>query len=178
MGLDGAVDAAADEHELAARRVELERDFQAKARELKAQEKRRLERLKKDQAEWDEAKRAKAKELADRTEKLRRQAENATREAALKASERQELGALKVEVRELEKTRREAASAQALEADLKRRLDAAQVLLAWSSGLAVLGALFWLAANWFLTRRTSVVLAAIFLAAAVLVNFRRMKQKH
>ncbi|HEX2066862.1 MAG TPA: hypothetical protein VHI93_08630, partial [Candidatus Thermoplasmatota archaeon] len=63
--------------ELAARRRELEREFGLKRAELKAQHQRRLDLLRQEQVDWQEHRRRQAKELADRTEKVRRNAANA-----------------------------------------------------------------------------------------------------
>jgi seryl-tRNA synthetase len=151
--------------ELANRRRDLEREFDAKLRDLKAQHQRRHDALKREQAEWDARRREQAKALADRTETVRRRSDNAQQKADLAAAERQELAALRQDVKELEQAQREARRVQARlqeEAGAARRLlRSAQVRSRWAAALLAAGALAWLAAG----RGTPLGLA--FLAAGL-----------
>jgi hypothetical protein len=155
----------AAQRELAARRRELEREFNLKRADLKAQHQRRLDLLRQEQADWQEHRRLQAKELADRTEKVRRNAGNAQQRAELGAAERQELAELREQVKRLERAQREAKRTQtrleegASAAD--RRLRSARARASWAAAVLVLGALAWIALGWREARGLGVLAAAL-----------------
>jgi chromosome segregation ATPase len=111
------------QRELAARRKDLEREFNDKSRELKAQHQRRLDALHQEQADWEEHKRAKTKDLADREEKLRKHEERARGDARKVAATRDDLQMRKRHVEDLEAAKRDA---EAVQAALQERIDAAE----------------------------------------------------
>lgn len=124
---DMADDAAdlpeAAQRALASRRRELEREFDLKRADLKVQHQRRLEVLEQEKRDWLEHKRQQAKELADRTEKVRRNTANTQQRSDLAATERKELADLRAQVRDLERKEREAART---EKGLREAVEAAQ----------------------------------------------------
>ena len=141
--------AASDaERDLAARRRELEHEFEDKARELKAQHKRQLEALRQEQADWEAHKRAQAKELADRLERVRRQEANDTARVAAQAAAVEDVAALKADVAAERASKLEAkralAETEARLAAAQARLPAARRVLAWSvaGALALAAAAF------------------------------------
>lgn len=169
----------AQQRELAARRKDLEREFDAKARELKAQSERRADKLRDDRAEWEDYKRKQSKDLADRAEALRRQEVNAQAEAKRNVETRQDLGATKKQVADLEQTRQAAAAVQA---DLERkateahkRLSAAKPLLAAFGGLSVLAPLAWLAFSWRTAGTPANGVAVVALVFGLVLNVWRLR---
>ena len=90
------------ERELAQRRRDLEHEFGAKQRDLKAQHKRQMDRLLQDRQEWEEYKREQAKELADKAERLRRRDANAVQKEETKAAMQEDVAELKARIQELE----------------------------------------------------------------------------
>ena len=120
--------------ELAARRRDLEREFNDKQRELKAQHQRRLDALQTEQADWEAHKRSKTKELADREERLRRHEERAQADARKVAATRDDLQMRKRHVEELEAAKHDADAAQAA---LQARVDAAETRSAASHRTAL-----------------------------------------
>src|ERR1041385_2549217 len=140
---EGASDA---ERELAMRRKELEREFQDKMRELKAQEKRRMDRLAEDRLAWEEYKRTQQKEIADRAETVRRRQEVTQHESEELKALRSELEALRMPHAEEVEAARAAAAAEKskLAPALKSTLKGSQDLLFWSSALSLAGGVVWL----------------------------------
>ena len=138
------------ERELAARRKELEREFDDKQRELKAQHKRQADKLQADRLDWEASRKAQLKDLADRTERVKRQEENHKRDvAALKATQA-ELGKTRERLQENEGAKVEAKQAVAEQASAQRDLARARSRLAFAAWVAVgggaaslLGAVLW-----------------------------------
>jgi len=141
-GAPGAVaDPAADdaERELRARRRELEMEFDAKQRDLKAQHKRQMDRLEADRREWESYKREQAKALADKVEKARRQESNKQEAKAAVVEAKGDLEELRATVADLRQAR--LGDATALRKS-EERLAAARKRLAGANGrLAVLAVL-------------------------------------
>jgi Flp pilus assembly protein TadB len=163
--------------DLAARRKDLEREYVEKYRDLKAQDKRRRQALESEKEEFESFRRAKAKELADREERLRRTAENKD------VKERATSGNL----RELDDLRRQAREHEAAEwrrkkglLELEAKAAAAQAKVAAFRGL-VLASIVLLAAvtvAWLALAGPSPwadLLAAASLAAVVLLAWRRAR---
>lgn len=127
------------ERELAARRRELELEFEAKNRDLKAQHKRTLDKLQQDRVDWEEHRRTQQRDLADRTEKVRRGEDNHKRDLEALRAARAELEAAKAELAEQRVARSVVKSAQESKSVAGERERAARGLLAASSFLAVAG---------------------------------------
>ncbi|MEK6975366.1 MAG: hypothetical protein AABY18_03380 [Candidatus Thermoplasmatota archaeon] len=125
--------------ELAARRRDLEHEFQDKFRDLKAQHKRQQESLQQDRVDWEEHRRGQQRELADRAEKVRRSEDNHKRDLDALRAARAELDATKAELAEQRVTRGEVKSALTVKSESDERLRAARGLLAASSFLAIAG---------------------------------------
>lgn len=160
------------DRELAMRRADLEREFDGKMRELKAQEKRRLDRLKEEQAEFEEHRRAKTKEMADREERLKNQ-ERKAMEATLRVQTvRSEVDSRKQRLAEVDEAERQAAAAVAdagarVEAVALRLADVRR-LLAWLAiGLGLGGLAFFVASAQSGERALLVPAFAFALAALV-----------
>jgi chromosome segregation ATPase len=173
-GPDGARQAEDDfQRELAARRKDLEREFNDKARELKAQHQRRMDALRQEQADWEAVRRQRTKELADREEKLRKHEQKARDELASKETTRKELRTLKSQTGELAQSRDEAAAAKAeLEAratNAETELRKARTLLALFAFVAIGGPVLWLLSGGLAADRAAVVVSAIALAMAVVL---------
>ncbi len=165
------------ERELAARRREMEDAFDAKLRDLKAQERRRLEALRKEQAEWQEMKRVQGKELADKAERLRRQEESLRQETQRVAATRDELQSRKTRVETQEQASVPAAARIAkLEARLAKsesRSRSANRFLLWLTVVAFVSPLAWVAVGWNATRGASVLLAGACLLVALVLTLWR-----
>lgn len=166
------------ERELAARRAEVEAEFDSKVRDLKAQVKRQADALARDREEWEARRRDQQRDLADRAEKVRRQEEN----------HRRDVEALAVARRELEKVRSEAAEreaaridAKAKEARLAAKVEGLKVstgLTAGFAALALVGFAVCLLSAWLWKPSTTAILAGTFLVlAAVLEARRRLRAK-
>jgi ABC-type multidrug transport system fused ATPase/permease subunit len=167
------------DRELAARRKQLERDFDDKLRDLKAQHKRQADKLQQDRADWEEHKRRQAKELADKAEKVRKAEENARRAEGLKASERKEMADLRQRNKDLEAA---ALKLTATRTKLEERVSTARgslaparSLLTWFGILAVLAPVTWLAFAWQTAGRPALVVAAAALVAGLLLNAWRWR---
>ena len=170
----GAGDLDGAERELASRRRELEAEFADKMRDLKHQHQRRMDRLKEEQAEWEAYRRSKAKEIADKTETVRRRVENVEHRTNVDAAAKKELADLRAAVQRLEaeqaRTTRDRAAlagdlerAQARAKSLRTRSRAAGIVLA-------VGVTGWLVGGWQTTAGLSVLVASVaaaFLIAAV-----------
>ena len=163
------------ERELAARRRDLEREFDDKARELKAQHKRQADKLQADRLDWEASRKAQLKDLADRTERVKRQEENHRRDvAALKATQA-ELGKTRERLQENEGAKVEAKQAVAEQANAQRDLARARSLLAFATWVAVgggaaslLGAALW-------DRAVAYVAAGLTLALGLLCEVQRRR---
>lgn len=157
--------------EIGARRKDLEREFDDKLRDLKAQHKRQADKLTQDRADWEDHKRRQAKELADKAEKVHRAESNAGKTEALKAAERKEFEALRLRVKELEQGKLDATAkaAKSQERVAKARAGARSVSKAapWVAGWSLLGGLVWLATSYGAGDGAAVRLSAGFLAVAV-----------
>ena len=127
------------QREIAARRRELELEFEAKNRDLKAQHKRTLDKLQQDRVDWEEHRREQQRDLADRTEKVRRSEDNHKRDLEALREARAELDATKAELAEQRVVRHEVKSAQQDKSVAGERLRATRGLLAAASFLAVVG---------------------------------------
>jgi hypothetical protein len=136
------------ERELLSRRKDLEREFDEKTRDLKAQHKRQADKLQQDRLEWESYKKGQAKALADQAERLHRKVDNTVRAEATKAATQEEVAALKARVQELEEERLKAKVArETLEKRneaLAQRARSASSVLAGLSFVAVVGAASWL----------------------------------
>ncbi len=172
-------DLAAKERELAERRVALEAEFKAKFRDLKAQEKRRLDHLERDRVEWEDHKRKQAQELADRAERLRRQETNTVQREEAKGASRDELDRLRSEVEEQRAAKLEAKAAVAkLEvrlAEEQTRLRSGSRLLGWFGASSVAAGAVWLALAWGPAQGSGVAWAAGFLLLALVLNLLRFR---
>ncbi|MEA3166705.1 MAG: hypothetical protein QOJ26_1577 [Thermoplasmata archaeon] len=182
--MDGEGATSADEdfkRELAARRKDLERDFADRNRELKAQHQRRMDALRQEQADWEEVRRTRTKELADREEKLRRGEERLHADTRKTVTARDEAGALRKQLAAIEAARRaEGASdagregrALAAEAAARKAKRAAR----WLALLAVLGPIAWLVAGGRDAGAIAMAVAGVFLAAALALTFTRVDLK-
>lgn len=164
------------QRELAARRKDLEREFNDKARELKAQHQRRMDALRQEQADWEAVRRQRTKELADREEKLRKHEQKARDELASKETTRKELRTLKSHTGELEQSRDEAAAAKAeLEARASRaeaELRKARTLLALFAFVSIGGPVLWLLSGGLAADRAAVVVSIVALAVGALLALR------
>lgn len=165
------------ERELAARRRELEREFDDKARELKSQHKRQADKLAQDRVEWEAHRREQQRELADRAEKVRRLEDNHKRDVdALKAA-RAELEAAKAELAQQRVLRAEVKAAAAVKEAAGDRMRAAHGLLALASFVAIAG----LGATTLLLAlgetRVALGVAAAGLIAAVAIEVRRRRMR-
>jgi type IV secretory pathway VirB10-like protein len=133
-------------------RRDLEREFEGKLRDLKAQHKRQMDRLEADRADWEESRRRQAKELADRAERLRRQEANETQQAEAAAAEAVDAAGLRAKVEEQRaakldlKQRLERAEGRLTEAAEVRRKALARVRLVGVG--ALLAAALWLWSAW------------------------------
>lgn len=165
--------------ELAARLRDLERDYDAKVRELKTQHQRRMDRLKEDRAEWDTYRRAQTKELADLKETMRRRTEVAQQRVDTTAAERKELADLREEVKRLESVERTVKrDAARLEAEMGAARDVAgrsRTRARWAAGALLLGAAGWLAAGWQGPLGLASLTAGLTLAALLLVDLSRSR---
>jgi chromosome segregation ATPase len=177
--VDEAADPTEAQRELAARRRDLEREFDGKMRDLKAQHQRRHDNLKREQAEWEAHRREQAKALADRTETVRRRADNAQQRVESGAAAKQELQALRQQVKDLEQAQREAKRTQArLEAaaeEAGKRLRSTQGRSRWAAGVLGLGAFAWLVAGWREPLGLGFLAAAVALAVLLLLAVGRRK---
>lgn len=169
-GESGPTNSAA-ERELASRRKDLEREFDDKLRDLKAQHKRQADKLAQDRADWEDHKRRQAKELADKAEKVHRAEGNAAKVEAMKAAERKELEALRLRVKELEQDKldaRTAATKSLAKAEKARGVARSSgKLVPWFATLSIVGGLVWLATAWGAGHSGSVRQSLYFLALAV-----------
>lgn len=163
------------QRELAARRKDLERDFDDKARDLKAQHKRTLDRLQQDRLDWETHRRTQQRELADRAEKVRRQEENHKRDLEALSQARRELEQARARARDAGEAKVEAKTAKAKETDLTQRVEKARDLLTWFAVLSGLGFLGILVAGLAGAPTVATWLAAIGFALAVLLDIGRRR---
>lgn len=172
MADDPGLTADAD-RELAARRRDLEQEFDAKLRDLKAQHKRLVDSLEQDRKEWEARRREQQKELADREERLRRREDNKERAAEAKGDDRKELAALRLRVRELEERSLDAKTSLAkLEERVAKTAKASagtQGLFSALSGVAILGGIAWIVTALQAGDRAAVAVAALFVAVATVL---------
>lgn len=163
------------ERELAARRRDLEREFDDKQRDLKAQHKRQADKLQADRVDWEASRKAQLKDLADRTERVKRQEDNHAKDlAALKAAQA-ELERTKDRLRETEGAKVEAKAASAGESAARQQLAAARSLLAFASFVGVAGGAASLVAAVLWDRPTAYVAASVTLALALACEARRRR---
>ncbi|MEK6985782.1 MAG: hypothetical protein AABX89_05325 [Candidatus Thermoplasmatota archaeon] len=99
--------------ELRMQRAELEREFEEKLRDLKAQERRRVEALRRDREEWEATRRATQSDLANRAEAVRRAEERHKQDVDALRKARAELERLRAEAGGREAARIEAKAGQA-----------------------------------------------------------------
>jgi hypothetical protein len=136
-----------------------------------------MDRLKEEQAEWEEHRRQKAQELADRTETVRRRAENPPQRVDVSAAMKQELAELRERVRELEMARSEASRAlEAAEADaglVRKQLRSAKARATGAAAALAIGLLAWLIAGWREPIGLALLAAAIALAALLVLSVGR-----
>lgn len=159
--------------ELVARRRELEAEFDAKVRDLKAQSKRQTDKLAQDRLDWEQSRKAQLKDVADRTERLRRAEDNHKRDAEALRATRRDLEATRERAQEAGEAKVEAKQARASQADLTSRLDSTRNLAAWLSIVAVVGFLAALAAA--LSQGDSITagLGGLLLLLALFLEWRR-----
>lgn len=165
------------EHDLALRRRELEREFEDKARDLKAQHKRRMDALEQDRLDWERTKRDVQKQLADRKESARRQGENAAHhEEELKRLRNQVLAMEAGHARELDALRKQSQGAQSRRApELTRQMKRSQDLLFFASLLGLLAAATLLLLALLADDHRTALAAALFLVLALLLEWRRRR---
>jgi hypothetical protein len=166
------------QRELTARRKDLQRDFDEKMRDLKAQHKRQMDRLEQDRIEWEEYRRGKLKELADREERLRRRDENAVRQVEVKESTHKDVVALKERIQELEQEKLKAGVARTALEDRKAKAEEAfrsvrAILLVFAIA-SLAGTAAWLIVA-LESDRGSLVWAGASLLVAVLLNVWRLR---
>lgn len=156
---------------LASRRKDLEREFDEKLKDLKAQHKRQADKLAADREEWESYKRRQQKELADQAERIHRKVDNTHKAETVKAATQDEVAALKARVQELEAEKLKAKVArEALESRnqaLAERARSASSVLAGLSFVAALGAVSWLLLA--LQDGVSIVEPAVFLAVTAVM---------
>lgn len=99
--------------ELRIQRAELEREFDDKLRDLKAQERRRVEAFRRDREAWEATRRATQSDLANRAETVRRNEEGQRRDAEALRKARADLERLQAEASEREAARIQAKAGQA-----------------------------------------------------------------
>ena len=161
------------EADLAARRKDLEREYVEKYRDLKAQDKRRRESLELEKQEFEAYRRGKAKELADREERLRRTAENKEEKVRVTSGNLEELEALRKQVKENDagewRRKKELAEKEARVAAAEAALRRSRTMANLLTALAVLAPLVWLASTW--PARGNAVAAAALMALALLVRW-------
>ena len=162
------------ERELRARRRDLEREFDDKLRDLKAQHKRQMDRLQQDRAEWESYRREQAKELADRREAVRRRLDNRVKAEEHQAEERHDLAELRQTVAELREARLEDTNAiRKLEERVEKarvRFGAAQRRRRWLALVAVLGGIAVIASAIRAGDRGTVGLAVVFVAVVLVLE--------
>lgn len=177
-------DASAEEdfrRELAARRRDLEREFDDKNRELKAQHQRRMDALRQEQADWEELRRQRTKELADREEKLRRGEERLHKDTHKTVTAKDEAGALRKHLAAIETARKAEVEADAgrearvlaAEATAKKARRAAR----WLALVAVLGPIAWLVAGGRAAGPVALAVTGAFLLVALMLAFSRVDLK-
>ncbi|MHB1261597.1 MAG: hypothetical protein ACYC2H_07755 [Thermoplasmatota archaeon] len=182
-GSDGEASTADEDfqRELRARRKDLEREFDDKQRELKAQHQRRMDALRQEQADWEEVRRQRTKELADREEKLRRGEERLHKDTHKTVTAKDEAGALRKQVEAMEAARRAEMTADAAregrvvaaEAAAKKAKRAAR----WLALVAILGPIAWLVVGGRDAGPVPLVVAIVFLVLAVGLAFSRVDFK-
>lgn len=154
-------------------RKQLERDFDDKTRELKAQHKRQMEALQQDRLAWEAHRREQQRDLADRTERLRRAEDNHAKDQDALRQARRELEQVKQTAREAGEARVEAKVARSDQAEAALRLERTRDVAAWFAILALAGfaALLGLA----LWQGVTVVsaVAGLGLALGLLLEWRR-----
>lgn len=161
------------ERELAGRRRDLEREFDAKVRELKSQTKRLADRLEEDRREWEEVKRRQAKELADKAEQLNRRVDNRAKADEAKVATKEDVDELRLRVRELDEKNLSAKTANTrLEERLAktgRQRASAQALATATSAIALVASLMLLVVSAQEGDRFVQVAAALLAGATVLL---------
>lgn len=166
------------QRELKARRKDLDREFDDKQRELKAQHQRRMDALRQEQIDWEEVRRQRTKELADREEKLRRGEERLHKDTHKTVTAKDEAGTLRKQVEAMEAARRAETEADAgrearvlaAEATAKKARGAAR----WLALVAILGPIAWLVAGGREAGTAALVVAGTFLVVAVGLAFSRV----
>lgn len=157
------------ERELANRRRDLEREFDGKLRDLKAQHKRQMDGLQRDRQEWEEHRRRQQKELADKAARLKAAEDNARRADAVTAEERKEMERLRERVKDLEQAKLDAtvrvAKSQERVEKARQGARSSSKVAPWAAGWSVAGGLLWLATAWG-RGRADAPFAALFLAGA------------
>jgi hypothetical protein len=161
--------------ELTARRRDLEREFADKHRELKAQHQRRMDALKQEQVDWEAHRRQQTKELADKAEKLRAGEERLHKDTRRTVTAHDEAGALRKKVEAMEAARFAEAAADAEREERVANAEAAarkaRRSALWLALLSILGPLTWLVANGRVPGIVAMILAGLFLVAAVVLAF-------
>ncbi len=163
--------------ELAARRRDLEHEFQDKLREHNAQEKRRRDRLEQDRMDWESDRRERHKVLADREEKVRRNEESLRRDTSAARTLREELDRREARLdKERAGGQSQAQAAVAnVESAAKARLDASQALLGWFSIVAMVGTGVTLVAILQGASSLATAAAGATIILAMLLDWRRRK---
>lgn len=167
------------QRELAARRKDLEREFDDKARELKAQHKRQMDRLEQDRLDWEGHKRTQAKELADKAERYRRKETNEQQVVQRSEATREEVQALKDRVADLEASKLKATVTQAgLEqraAGAKEALKGARTVLLAFAIVTLAAAAIWLVVALQTQGTAGIGWPAVALALAFMLNLWRIR---
>ena len=161
------------QRELTARRKDLAREFDDKQRELKAQHQRRMDALRQEQSEWEDTRRSRTKELADREEKLRRGEERLHKDTHRTVTARDEAAALRNQLQGIEQSKGEVALRQA---DLERRTAAAEANLRFTqrrvfllATLAFVAPVAWMATEWPTTSGRTALLVGVSWGVALAV---------
>ncbi len=163
------------EGELAARRRDLEREFDDKQRDLKAQHKRQADKLQADRLDWEASRKAQLKDLADRTERVKRQEDNHAKDlAALKEAQRR-LEATRAELEDHRTKRADVAEAKAGESASKEQLRASRSLLVAACLVGIAGGAASLLAAVLWDRPTAYVAAGLTLLLALAIEAKRRR---
>lgn len=174
-GVDESAAPSDADRELAARRRDLEQEFDDKLRDLKAQERRRAQGLEQDRIDWEAGRKEKDRQLADRAEKMRRQEENHKRDLeALKAA-RRELEAAQTLRKEHDAMKAQAKAAQATGTGLAAQLTSTKALAGWFAFVGIVGSAAILYAIVVDAPRVAGGLVAAMLAVTLGMNAWRMR---
>lgn len=157
------------------KRRELDLAHDEKLRDLKAQHKRRMDALDQDRLDWEASRKAQLKDLADRTERVKRAEGNHRRDADSLRAARTELDAAKEELAKQRVLRSQVREAAAIRQDADGRLQATRGQLTAATFLFIVVAV---SATAFLavdSVRVAQGITACGLAIALVLEWRRRR---